>query len=291
MSKKDINKENEVYFLGSKEGGDNSPKEKNRKWLVLGICLAVLAIIILLVFLLRKPTEEYYFEPVKEKVIKTVIVKTDSISQSDTIRSYIEVLEETVNDVPMFVYVPHHAEMSLAVGVQDKTDSTIVFITQAADIRGDNQDIVGDFVLAGKRLSRGVAKEGFCAVINGEITIGVADKTPLLQESIEEGGYFFRQYPLVDKGELIENNPKNKSIRRALAIRSGKVVMIESRSAESFHDFAQALIDIGVSEAIYLVGTNNAYGWYYDQQRNKTEYGTDPSEELENTTFIVWRSK
>lgn len=288
MNKKDIKAENDVYFLGSGEGGGKGKNNRKKIWIITGICLAVIAIIVTLIFILKKPSIDYYFEPETVENLQSV---TENTTPNDMVKGYVEILEETVNDVPMFIYMPHHAELSLAVGPQDKSDSTIIFITQAADIRGDNMEIVGDFVLAGEKLSRGVAKTGFCAIIDSTITIGVSTNTPLLEKAIESKGYFFRQYPLVDEGVLVENNPKNKSIRRALAIRDGKVIMVESRSNESFHDFAQALIDIGVSNAIYLVGTSTAYRWYYDKDHKKTEFGTDQSENLKNTSFIVWRSK
>lgn len=287
MRKKDIKTENEVYFLGSKES--RVPKSNSAKrWIIAGICIAVIATILILIFSSQKQDANYYFEPVSNQTIEKIIPRP---VKNDTIKGYVEVLEETVNDVPLLIYIPHNAEMSLSVGRPDKSDSTIIFITQAADIRGDNFEIVGDFVLAGRQLSRGVAKTGFCAIIEGNITIGVTDNTPLLQKAVDSKGYFFRQYPLVSEGELIENNPKNKSIRRALAIRSDKIIIIESRSAESFHDFSQALIDIGVSDAIYLVGTNTAFGWYYDKDHNKTEFGVELTEIPSNTSYIVWLTK
>ena len=59
-------------------------------------------------------------------------------------------------------------------------------------------------------------------------------------------GYFFRQYPLVKDGQVIDNEPKGKSIRRAICDRQGEIFMVETGSIESFHDFAQALADLGV---------------------------------------------
>jgi hypothetical protein len=149
-------------------------------------------------------------------------------------------------------------------------------------------NIIGDFVLAGKLLARGTSKKGFCAIINHEITIGTATETPLLQEAINKGGYFFRQYPLVKNGMPIDNKPKGKSIRKALAIREGQVLMIVSRDRESFHDFAQALADSGISEAIYLVGSNS-YGWYIDEQGKQITFGVMPDAHWENVNYLVFR--
>ena len=46
--------------------------------------------------------------------------------------------------------------------------------------------------------------------------------------------------------------------------------MVFSETSESFHDFAQALVDLGVRNAIYLVGSGYSYGFRYDEQGNQT---------------------
>lgn len=35
--------------------------------------------------------------------------------------------------------------------------------------------------------------------------------------------YFFRQFPLVENGVLVENEQKNKSVRKALCARAGQI--------------------------------------------------------------------
>lgn len=288
MNKIENNSDNEVYFLGSKP--DAAKKKRNsQKWIWILISFAALLIGIV-IFIDRNNKSDYYFEPEENTITVNNLPENPN---SDTIKSYIERLEETINDVPLYIYIPHHAELSLGLNLHNKSQdsSNIICAMQAADIRRDNKNIVGDFILKGKQLSKGEAKAGFCAIINEKINIGVKTNTPLLQESIDSLGYFFRQYPLVNNGELVENNPKNKSIRRALAIRNGKVIMIESRSSESFHDFSQALIDIGVTEAIYLVGSANAYGWFINSENEKIFYGNKPNDRLKNISYIVWRTK
>ncbi len=292
MSKKEINQENDVYFLGSgKRKIKKQLFDSKSIWLITGLCILSCIVTLCVIFLTQKKKPESYFDPENSQVeVKQTPTNENSFPQNTTEKGFIETLEETVNDVPMFIYVPHNLEMSLAIGVQNKADSSIVFIAQAADIRADNLDIVGDFVLNGKQLSRGTAKTGFCAIIDGNITIGVGEGKPILKKAIESKGGFFRQYPLVSNGEVVENNPKNKAIRRALAVRLGKIVMVESRSMESFHDFSQALVDIGVSDAIYLVGST-AYGWYYGQDHVRHEFGIEQSSLPGNTSYIIWRSK
>ena len=65
--------------------------------------------------------------------------------------------------------------------------------------------------------------------------------------------------------------------------------------AESLHDFAQALVDLGVDHAVYLVGSS-AYGWAIDQEGIRHEFGdnnyyTGRRRMPKNTSYIVWRRK
>ena len=159
---------------------------------------------------------------------------------------------------------------------------------QAADIRGDNGGIVGAYVVEGNLVSKGQAKSGFCAIIDGNITIGVADATPFLEKAIESDGYFFRQYPLVVGNQLVENKPKGRSLRKALAEWNGTTVVLLSRSRLTFHDFAQTLVDMGVANAIYLVGSE-AFGFAVDSEGNRTEFGKEAPSPEASTNYIIWR--
>ena len=208
---------------------------------------------------------------------------------------YTEIKDTVINDIPMRIFIPHNAEMSLHVGKIDKEDKDIIYVAQAADVRADNGGIVGAFVLKGEPIAWGMSKKGFCASINGEVTIGVAESSPLFEKSTEEKGYFFRQYPLVSNGKAIDNEPKGKSIRRGICDRDGEIFMVETGTPESFHDFSQALVDLGVKEAVYLVGST-AYGWAVDENGEVHEFGQDhyytgKSKMPKNISYIVWKRK
>ncbi len=240
------------------------------------------------------PPEPALFEPVEDPIIEPARqwlgMEVDSLAQGFT-----EVLQTTINDIPLNIYIPHNAEMTLQIGRVDKNDGSIIFVAQAADVRADNGGIVGAFVLKGKPLAWGLSKSGYCASIGGKVTVGVAQNSPLFEQATEEEGYFFRQYPLVDNGVLVDNQPKGKAIRRAICDRLGEIFMVESGTLESFHDFAQALVDLGVDQAVYLVGSS-AYGWAIDQNGTEIDWGeineyTGRHRMPKNTSYIVWRRR
>ena len=208
---------------------------------------------------------------------------------------FMEIRDTLINDIPLKLYIPHNADMTLQIGETDMQDTTIIFSAQAADIRADNGAIVGAFVLQGKPLSWGLSKKGFCAVIDGKVAIGVAENSSLFEEATEKGGYFFRQYPLVSDGTLVENEPKGKSIRRAICDRQGEIFMVECLSRESYHDFAQALVDLHVTQAISLVGSS-AYGWAVDHEGQFHELGLQSNRSFYRQSkyqisHVVWRRR
>ncbi len=284
MRNNDINIDDEIQILGQNRHKRKPQSISNKQKIIIYLVCAssvITTLICSLALLLNKEKEPHYQQ------IQEVEQKEENKKEQE--KAFIEILEETVNDVPMYVYIPHNASMELTTELPDKSDSSIIFVAQAADFRADNQGIVGDYVLAGNQLARGQRKEGFCAIIDNQITIGMATKTDFLSEAIAHNGYFFRQYPLVNNSTVVDNEPKGKSIRRALAIRNKQVLMVESRSRESFHDFAQALVDIGISDAIYLVG-ESAFGWYYDKDGTMTTFGKE-KENLPGTNYLIWRAQ
>lgn len=291
---KDI-RDDQIRIIGE-EG-----KRKSLSRGVWGIIIAILiSSIVIILFLSRYKDDNQEIIGPEPAIFEPVMVSEPTQigkigNNVDTNIGYTEIKDTLINDIPIKIYIPHNAEMSLHIGKINKEDTSIIYTAQAADVRSDNGGIVGAFVLKGEPKAWGLSKKGYCASINGKVTIGVAENSPLFEKATEEGGYFFRQYPLVSNGKLVENEPKGKSIRRAICDRQGEIFMVETRSIESFHDFAQALVDLGVDQAIYLVGST-AYGWAVDENGTVHEFGeenyyTGYRNMPQNTSYIVWKRK
>jgi hypothetical protein len=292
MKEKDI-RDDEIRVIGE----DDKVKFNGWKWLLLLLAGIVIGFVVWALLPQKhedpkEDPEQGVFEPGNDSVEPT-IVKLPLAKAEETGKGFIEMMDTTINDIPMRLYLPHQVTMSLHVGNIDRNDHSIVFAAQAADIRADNGGIVGAFVLEGEPKAWGLSKKGYCAIINDTVTVGVADNSPLFEEATEKGGYFFRQFPLVDKGSLVENELKGKAVRRALCDRGGEIFTVETLSIESFHDFAQALVDLGVDNAIYLVGSN-AYGWATDVDGQRHEFG-DPNpktnKKWRNINYLVMKEK
>ena len=271
---------------------DGGGKKRNLLVSILSLVLVLgIGILAILKWPKEKPEDpdDGLFEDLPEVIVNHDSTKPLGI---ETESSFTEKIDTVINDVVLSLYIPHNAIPELTLGVPDRNDKSIILAAQAADIRKDNRKILGAFVLKGEPLAWGLSKKGFCAIIDGNVTVGVSENSPLFEEATEKEGYFFRQYALVDDGALVENEPKNKTMRKALCSRAGQIFVIVSESDESFHDFSQALVDLGIENAIYLVGSHSSFGWFIDEQGEKTLFAPDVHRgTYKNENYIIWRQQ
>lgn len=293
-------KDDEIRIIGFDRPPQNDRQQSRKTERIIVLILTVLTVLMtiaLIVFLVRKDRGDADEPGLFENGDSLNVVKQDEREYikpfgdySDTTGlSYTELIQKTINDIPLSIYIPHNATPELCLKAPNYKDKNIILATQAADIRRDNKKIVGAFVLKGTPLAWGLSKKGYCSIIDGKLSIGVADNSPLFEEATEKEGYFFRQYPLVENKRLIENEPKNKSIRKALCERAGEIFVVKSETPESFHDFAQALVDLGVNNAIYLVGSTS-YGFRHDENGNVEEFSEQRVSKYKYESYILWKS-
>ena len=283
--------DDELRVIGRPSGSKDT--RKPREWLWIVMAVVIVAAVAAAILWSRKPdpgNDPGVFDP--STVVEPTDVRKEKVEPlgnyaDTTSKAYTEHLKLTINDIPLDIYIPHNAKPSLSIGTPDMFDKNIVFVTQAADIRADNGKINGAFVLAGQPMAWGLSKRGYVGIIDDKITVGVADNSPLFEEATEKGGYFFRQYPLVDNGVLVENEPKGKAIRKAICDRFGEILVVMSITPESFHDFAQALVDLQVDNAVYLVGSDS-YGYFRDKYDHFTQIYNKQRGGYKYENYIQW---
>lgn len=286
--------DNEFQLLGSSSQRQQSqqqyPKQPNR--VVIGLVSAIILLVlgVLIWWPVRSATSTDDDEPgLFEQTSKPSTKLLDMITPFDSVTiKGCAVLTLTQNDIPLRVFYPRNARAAVGVGVQHLADTANILTFQAADIRADNQKIVGAFVEHGKPLSWGLSKKGYCGMIGDSITVGVADNSPLFEQACATGGSFFRQYPLVDNGTICPTELKTQTVRRGLCDVAGRIVVVESLDKVSFHDFAEVLVDLGISNAIYLVG-GEARGRARDLQGNLIEIGAMPEKPYKYINFVYWQ--
>lgn len=277
-----------VLGTGSNVPVDHGDELRRRNRLIAWVSFAIVALLGLGMILFWPRSEapddvEGVFESRSETeafaYLDTLTVETPCVVRLDTL----------VSGHLLKLFIPHRAHARLVVGDLDEKDRQAVMIFQAADIRADNHEILGEFVLVGEQLATGVSKKGYCAIIDGKVSVGVGESTPLLAESMADGGYFFRQYALVDGGEPVMNKPRNSTVRKALCDMNGQIFVAVSAEKLTLDEFAKVLADIGVNNAIYLIGSDFAYGWSVDKDGSREEFGyEDRRPEYRKQSYILW---
>ena len=281
----DIN-DNEIRVIGGDGGGDGKKRLPWWVWLIVG----VVAVAIAVVALWPKQQPE---EPTAPDTTTVTEPETTDIWHSNTdnsLPSCTIVTDTLIDTLHLRIFTPYNATPELHIGRLDTANTDIILAAMAADLRRDNGRIVGAFVHAGEPLSWGLSKRGYCAIFDGQITIGVAENSPLFEQATEQGGYFFRQYPAVDKGVMVENNPENASFRRALCLLNGKVCIIACTDRVLMNDFSATLVRLGVSEAILLVG-GTADGWCRTDDGKMIRLGSSYAQNAKYMNHIVFRKQ
>lgn len=279
--------DNEIRIIGSTDRG------RRRRWpwygwLAVGLVLAALVVVAVAVLLLQTPSKNSLSPSPSERGWGEAFPSPSERGRGEA--SSLRVFDTMINDVPLTIYgldceLPACPRVSLQVGMPDREDTSLLLAVMAADVRADNGGIVGDFVVEGRRLARGEKKEGYCAILDGVPIVGRGGEADL-KRAVDGKGSFFRQYVLVSEGVAMPPKPKGKNHRRALCVMGHGLFVVASGDRESYHDFATALADLGVDDAIALVGSESLLMYRAEGGLLHT-IGT--SYEGDNVNFLVWR--
>jgi hypothetical protein len=285
-------KDTDIEVLG--EDPRKLRRKKRNIQLALGIFAIVLIVIVLFLILRQSKrtseitsTDETY-TPTEGDVGKTV---SDSLSV-DTIPFTLEEMEINGNKYRCFQLVNAELELALYNDI-DTTDTAIVFVTQAANIRGDNNKIIGDFIYKGDSMAKGCPNAstlGFCAIFGGKTIIGKANPTTFLDSAKNDSGFFFRQYALVNDNGFESFESEAKSYRRALCIKDGNVMVVESIDKITLSAFAEALFDYDISNAVNLMGGKNLDEWYVKDGKREVLF-INTREPNPNRNYLIFRAK
>lgn len=287
MNNKDYNIGDDEFHVIGQQGQDR--KDRKKKLLkillnVLAVLLCATIITLILQFTVFSSTPKQDIEPIGNWNLGIDYPYTEKI---DTI----------VKGLELTLYVPHNASPSITIGSPDSTSlpEEAVLAFRAADLSLEGK-LVGVFVCDGvvyQSKKESSSKLGYCAVIDGEITIGTAESTPLFEKAVEHNGGFFRQHSLVADGKVMTKEVEEygkKTLRRALCERGGQVFVAVCTEG-SMHNLAMALASLGVDNAVYLLGFTKSYGGWWRDVDGKVEFShtTDDFTTYEFENYIVWK--
>ena len=177
-------------------------------------------------------------------------------------KSEVVLKSDSVLGVALDMYELRHVEAEMTLEEPDTADQSVLFYTRTSDYTATGK-YLGSLVVDGETLQNDVSRLGYCAVVGGNVVIGISRSDKVKDYVEEQKGSYFRQFMLVSNGELPRKFFLHGKVeRRALArTADDKLYVIATRHAETFWDFADALREYGFVDAIYLTGGNESGFW------------------------------
>lgn len=178
-----------------------------------------------------------------------------------------ELIPDSILGVAMDIYPLHGLKASLEPALPDTADITLVLFTRSADYHADGS-LIGTVVADGRKINSKERKsrQGYLAISeSGRPVIGISLSDKVADYTARKGGSFFRQYVLLGDGELPSSFHLHGKVERAAIARDAddKLYYVVTPHKETMYDFADAMREYGLTDAIYLTG-GNSYTFYRD---------------------------
>ena len=184
------------------------------------------------------------------------------------------ILVERVDTNGLIILFPSYSNIDLRCGnIPQIHEKDIILFAEAAYTGASLEKEFKHGKIAGDHVSNGARYKGYKCNRNtgafvyysGKWKFLYKDYSVELDSAAKYGGAAFTQEMMIHNNDIKTTARPNGNVNtfRALCELDGRLCIIESRNDIRFGKFKSALVDIGVSEAIYLdMGTGWNYSWY-----------------------------
>ena len=176
-----------------------------------------------------------------------------------------------------------------------------VYMVLSGAFTGQRLKKFNPFNICGKYVSGGVLRRGYpskyctgyCLAYGDSVVISGGDIREPIARAVKNKGYFFQQLLLVGNSKTVDDIPFNKvTLYRALCImQDGSLSVLQSASFMTCAKFAEALVEVGVRNALYLDMGKWAWGWARDLSGNVSELSFRFEETEFQTNWVVLRKR
>ena len=276
--------DDDVVVIG---GSDWKPKKdpgRPNRWKLIAFILAGIMVITGLYYIGRHILHSREF--IQSRYAETVI---EALEQPVKGEPGIHAFTEDIANVKLKIYRLDNLKAHFADTVPDYADSTIYLVTRSSDYKiiGDKKEIIGDYIVDGEVVAKSNWRAGFMAIVDGNAQIGIDRSSKIANYVKKHNGSMFRQLALVSANISCDNQfiLRGKVTRCAYARdRQGKLYFIETIEPETLSGFADALIEYGFIDAVYITGGSQPNLFY------RTEDGTAHGHYIDDKPheLIVW---
>jgi len=201
----------------------------------------------------------------------------------------------TYENSELLILYPKFSSIDLICGTMpSKADTTILLVAEAAYIK-NTESVFNHMSIAGDHVAHGQRFKGYSCLHNSGAFIYYKGKwkfcynsfTNELDLAAKNGGMAFAQ-------ELLLFNRNSKSVARdesainkyrALCNHNGHLCIVQSKINQNLRDFRTSLINLGISDAIYLVPGVSNIAWLNDNQASIETGGATYSKKSNWITF------
>lgn len=169
---------------------------------------------------------------------------------------------DSVLGVALNIYELHNVKAELTLVEPDTADHSVLMYTRTVDYTATGK-YLGSLVVDGEQKRSDVSRLGYCAIVKGNMVIGISRFDDMCEHMVERDGSYFRQLVLVSNGELPQRFFLHGKVERKALARTAddRLCIIETSHPETLWDFADALREYGYVDAVYLTGGNES-GFY-----------------------------
>ena len=278
--------DDDVVVIG---GSDWKPKKdpgRPNKWKAVAFILAGILVAACLFYIGRHIKHSREF--IQSRYADTVI---EALAQPVEGKPGIYAFSEDIANVKLKIYRLDNLKAHFADTVPDYADSTIYLVTRSSDYKiiGDKKEIIGDYIVDGDVVEKSNWRAGFMAIVDGNAQIGIDRSSKIAKHVQKSGGSMFRQLALVSASIRCDNQfiLKGKVRRCAYARdKQGNLFYIETENPETLFGFADALIEYGFIDAVYITGGGQPNLFY------RTEDGTAHGHYIDDKPheLVVWKN-
>ena len=276
--------DDDVVVIG---GSDWKPKKdpgRPNRWKFIAFILAGVMVVTGLFYIGRHILHSREF--IQSRYADTVI---EALAQPVKGKPGIHAFTEDIANVKLKIYRLDNLKAHFADTVPDYADSTIYLVTRSSDYKiiGDKKEIIGDYIVDGEVVAKSNWRAGFMAIVDGNAQIGIDRSSKIANYVKKHNGSMFRQLALVSANISCDNQfiLRGKVTRCAYGRdRDGKLYFIETVEPETLSGFADALIEYGFIDAVYITGGSQPNLFY------RTEDGTAHGHYIDDKPheLVVW---
>lgn len=237
-------------------------------------------------------------KPKKARIAEKIRLQ-DSIRYQDSIKLELKKDSGYVNAFKVDTILP---KLNIYQLINGKTGYTVIrpqkenqkyLLAIAASFTAkDLKTVIGNHIVDGVKIQGTGNPSGYCAIIGKKMVIK-SSKDSLqyyTNKAISKKGDLFRQILLIRNGKAVPCDPfrGRALILRAITLYQNKPTVIETEGNATIEDFVNAMLKIGVTNAIYCDMGSWSYAWYRNIDGIAKDFGTNFMNTDHQTNWFVF---